>query len=543
MDRKPNIIFFFSDQQRWDTAGCYGQRMPVTPNLDRMAEAGGCFENAFTCQPVCGPARACLQTGRYATELGCYRNNIALPQGEMTLAHYLKEAGYRSGYVGKWHLASTGGDSNEPLEPGVEYVCRGVPKERRGGYDDYWVVSDVLEATSHGYGGFLFDAENRRVEFEGYRTDGVTGFALDYMRTWDKNQPYFLFLSHIEPHHQNDHRRFEGPKGSKEQFAGFDAPKDLASAPGDWGSDWQTQYPDYLGCCSRLDYNLGRVLACVKEIGLEDDTVIIYASDHGSHFKTRTVEYKRSCHDGSIHIPLVIYGKDASGTSFLGGKRERGLVSLIDLPSTILTMAGVTVPECMKGRPIQELLDEKKREKWQNEVFLQISESQVGRCIRTERWKYSVRAYDRKPWLDAGADTYREEYLYDLEQDPDELVNLVCSPEHEAVRTEMKTRLIRRMAEAGEREPVILPSFGHTTISLGVLAVLEDLVCHPFTSEMMKELLPEGMVESEGWERVRKMRVKEAAETVLTLGGQEFTDRLLEEMEKLEFGWRQETGE
>ena len=158
----------------------------------------------------------------------------------MTLAHYLKEAGYRSGYVGKWHLASTGGDSNEPLEPGVEYVCRGVPKERRGGYDDYWVVSDVLEATSHGYGGFLFDAENRRVEFEGYRTDGVTGFALDYMRTWDKNQPYFLFLSHIEPHHQNDHRRFEGPKGSKEQFAGFDAPKDLASAPGDWGSDWQT---------------------------------------------------------------------------------------------------------------------------------------------------------------------------------------------------------------------------------------------------------------------------------------------------------------
>ena len=121
-------------------------------------------------------------------------------------------------------------------------------------------------------------------------------------------------------------------------------------------------------------------------------------------------------------------------------------------------------------------------------------------------------------------------------------MNLVCSPGHEAVRAEMRTRLIRRMAEAGEREPVILPSFGHTTISLGALAVLEDLVCHPFTSEMMKELLPEGLVESKSWERVRKMRVKEAAETVLTPGGQEFTDRLLEEMEKLEFGWRQETG-
>mgnify|MGYP000229989472 FL=1 len=111
MDRKPNIIFFFSDQQRWDTAGCYGQRMPVTPNLDRLAEAGGCFLKTLSLYPGCGPARGPLHTGMYATELGCYRNNIALPQGEMTLAHYLKKAGYRSGYVGKWHLASTGGGS------------------------------------------------------------------------------------------------------------------------------------------------------------------------------------------------------------------------------------------------------------------------------------------------------------------------------------------------------------------------------------------------------------------------------------------------
>ena len=82
------------------------------------------------------------------------------------------------------------------------------------------------------------------------------------MRKWTESPN----IIHIEPHHQNDHRRFEGPEGSKERFAGFNAPKDLAFAPGDWGSDWQTQYPDYLGCCSRPDYNLGRVLACVKEM-------------------------------------------------------------------------------------------------------------------------------------------------------------------------------------------------------------------------------------------------------------------------------------
>ncbi len=93
IDRQPNIIFIFSDQQRWDTLGCYGQQLDVTPHLDQMAAEGMKFEHAFTCQPVCGPARACLQTGRYATEIGCFRNNIALPVHEKTLAHYLSEAG------------------------------------------------------------------------------------------------------------------------------------------------------------------------------------------------------------------------------------------------------------------------------------------------------------------------------------------------------------------------------------------------------------------------------------------------------------------
>ena len=100
--KKPNVIFVFSDQQRWDTMGCYSQKLDVTPNLDQLAEKGVLFENAFTCQPVCGPARACLQTGKYATEIGCFRNNIALPRDHKTIAHWFSEAGYDVGYVGKW---------------------------------------------------------------------------------------------------------------------------------------------------------------------------------------------------------------------------------------------------------------------------------------------------------------------------------------------------------------------------------------------------------------------------------------------------------
>ena len=103
---RPNIIVYFSDQQRWDTLGCYGQHLNVTPNLDSLAKEGVIFENAFTCQPVCGPARACLQSGKYATQVNCHRNALALPQNIKTLADYFNESDYETAYVGKWHLAS-----------------------------------------------------------------------------------------------------------------------------------------------------------------------------------------------------------------------------------------------------------------------------------------------------------------------------------------------------------------------------------------------------------------------------------------------------
>ncbi|MCE5217819.1 sulfatase-like hydrolase/transferase, partial [bacterium] len=106
----PNVLVFFTDQQRWDTCGCYGCPMDLTPNLDAMARRGVLFQNAFTCQPVCAPARGSLQTGKHGTGHGVWRNGIALPQDQRTLGHCFTEAGYDVGYLGKWHLANTGAD-------------------------------------------------------------------------------------------------------------------------------------------------------------------------------------------------------------------------------------------------------------------------------------------------------------------------------------------------------------------------------------------------------------------------------------------------
>mgnify|MGYP006285536533 CR=1 FL=1 len=441
---KPNILFIFSDQQRWDTCGCYGQPLDITPNLDRLARDGVRFQHAFTCQPVCGPARACLQTGKYATELGCHTNHRMLPLGEPTLPRMLRTQGYEVGYIGKWHLASYG-----PRDGADDFRTRPVPTERRGGYTDFWLASDVLEFTSHGYDGHMFDSRGFRREFPPgrYRVDAQTDWVLEYLQTRSGEQPFFLFTSYIEPHHQNDRDRYEGPEGSKEKFAHFEAPPDLREA----GGDWREQYPDYLGCIHSLDGNVGRIMQKLEELGLAENTLVIYTSDHGCHFRTRNAEYKRSCHDNSIRVPLI-----ARGPGFSGSGTPPEPVSLIDLPPTILAAAGVDIPETMHGRPLQELAAGRAPD-WPEDVFVQISESQCGRAVRTLDWKYSVTAPDASGHQ-PGSSVYMEDCLYDLREDPWELNNLVRDPARQDVRADMAARLKRHMRAAGEPEPEIRPA-------------------------------------------------------------------------------------
>lgn len=439
--KRPNIIFYFADQQRYDTLGCCGQPLNVTPNLDALAAQGVVFDNAFTCQPVCGPARACLQSGQYATQTGCFTNGLALDFSRKYLADYFHEAGYETAYVGKWHLAT-----DRPT--GVDYETRAVPPERRAGYRDYWMAADVLEFTSHGYNGYVFDGDGNRREFIGYRADCIANYAIDYLHRYTGERPFFLFLSQIEPHQQNDHDCFEGPDGGRRQFAQFTPPGDLLPGKG----NWEKEYPDYLGCCHSLDSNLGRIVDTLRDKGLYDNTILIYTADHGCHFRTRNREYKRSCHDSSIHLPLVI-----AGPGFSGGRRVQEMVSLLDMPATLLDMAGIPVPESFQGRSICPLAAGKVPADWPEEVFLQISESQIGRALRTQKFKYSVRA-EGDAWTRSSADIYYEDFLYDLEKDPFEQNNLAEAEEYAAVRAELSRRLVERMIQAGEQPPVIRPA-------------------------------------------------------------------------------------
>lgn len=421
---RPNVIVFFADQLRWDCSGLHGNPLDLMLNFDRFASRGTFLTHSFTNHPVCGPARAALQTGRFGTVTGCFKNELPLPAGETTLGHLFRSAGYQTAYLGKWHLGS-----RDP-----------VPAEERGGYD-YWLAANMLEFTSEPYRCIVYDNDEREVLLPGYRSDAITDAAIRYLAS-HHHEPFFLFISYLEPHHQNNVDDYPPPDGYRERYQGRWTPPDLSALI---GSTYQ-HIAGYYGMVKRLDEGFGRLLDALKSLGRLDDTIVMYTSDHGNHFKTRNSEYKRSCHESSIRVPTAI-----AGPGFERGRRLDDLVGLIDLPPTLVEGAGLPVPPGMQGASILPLLrDRAAALDRDEEVYVQISESQVGRAIRTRRWKYSVSAPGLDGYASMTAGSYQEEFLYDLQSDPYELANLAGFESHREVSDRLRERLqgwMRRLDE------------------------------------------------------------------------------------------------
>ena len=439
--KKPNVVVFFTDQQRYDSTGVHGNPLNLTPNFDKFAQEGTHFAHMYTCQPVCAPARSSLQTGLYATETGVWKNHLALNKDAITLAKCFNQAGYRTGYIGKWHLGG--------VKPGIfDWDQSPVPQPNRGGYE-YWLGVDLPEFVSDEYHTILYDNNNKPVRLPGYRVDAYTDAAIDYINTV-KDEPFFLFLSFLEPHHQNHRDDFPAPHGYDDAYTGKWMPPDLAAL----GGNAYGQIDGYWGMVRKLDEAFGRMQDALFSLGLHENTIVVFTSDHGCHFKTRNSEYKRSCHDSSIHIPAAI-----SGPGFNGGGRVQNLVSLVDLTPTILDAAGLDIPENMQGVSYFPYLQkEKDTANWKDVVFAQISEDKVSRAIRTRRWKYAVTARDLDGLEVPNAEIYEEEFLYDLQADPFELENLNSSKAHDKIRVELRNLLIVKMKQAGENEPTIIPA-------------------------------------------------------------------------------------
>lgn len=425
-----NIILYFTDQQRFDTIN-----ETVTPNIQSMLDDSIFFDNAFTCQPVCGPARACIQTGIFASENECYINGISMDADyENALAKCLNKSDYNTSYVGKWHLAS----DTMGFKPHNNLQTKAIPKPLQGGYNDYWLAADCLEFTSDINGGYLFDKEGKKVEFSGVRSDCINNFAVDYIKNYNSDKPFFLMISQLEPHHQNGKGTFQCVKGEDEQFADYPYPEDLIGLSG----DYKSEFAHYLACCKRLDQNFADLVSAVKEKGLWEDSVIIFTSDHGCHFKTRNFEYKRSAHEASTHIPFIMTGGGLAKydqTKQYIGKHFDGFVSLLDVTATILELANAQIPSNYQSQSILQMLD---RGKGRDHIFMQISESQLGRAIITDKYTYSVKKPFSFGLIKKNSKVYKEHLLYDNEADKAQHNNLIKKSEYKKIKSELKKILL-----------------------------------------------------------------------------------------------------
>ncbi|MFP5277381.1 MAG: sulfatase-like hydrolase/transferase [Acidobacteriota bacterium] len=446
---KPNIVVYIADQFRWDCVSAYGLNpMQVTPNLDGVAARGTAFQNAVTNQPLCSPSRACLFTGQYATQAGVWTlttPEVGIRPDAVTLATALRSQGYTANYIGKWHLAP--GSHDDPKAWGF------VPPEYRGGFLDLWQGANLLEFTSHPYEGTIWNGDGKPMHYQDtYRVDYLTGLAVDFLRQ-KQEKPFLLVLSQLEPHFQNDANAFVPPKGYRERYMNPFVSQDLRFFPG----DWDEQMPNYYGDIKSIDDSVGTVLKTLDEQGLTENTIFLFVSDHGCHFRTRNDEYKRSPHESSIHIPLLV-----QGPGFDQSRMVRELVSMIDVTPTLLDAAGVKAPSSMTGQSLLPLLsDPAARKAWRQEAFIQISQSMVGRALRTDQWTYCV----VDPSL-SGEHPYSKNYveyqMYNLASDPHQLVNLAGRRDvpklvhgfGERVDTQiadhLRERLLAHMAEAGD---------------------------------------------------------------------------------------------
>jgi arylsulfatase A-like enzyme len=437
--RKPNIVFIISDQFRADALGCMGMNpMNLTPNLDAMARRGVLFRQAITNQPVCAPARGCMMTGQYPARHGVWKNALGLQPDAVTLPGVLHDNGYTTNFIGKWHLsAQTPSDRmNGP-----------VPPANRGGFADFWEGANALELTSHPFEGDMYDGDGKPLHFEGeYRADFLTSRAVRFLKEKRRtDRPFLLMVSYLEVHHQNDTDLFVPPKKYANKYSNPWVPQDLRPLPGTWPS----QLPGYYGSVAGIDDAVGTLLASLKEEGLENDTIVVFTSDHGCHFRTRNGEYKRSPHESSIHIPLIM-----QGPGFNRAMEIPELVSSVDLAPTLLDAVGATVPQTMQGHSVLPLLA-RKTEGWRNEVYIEISESLTGRALRTPQWTYAVAV----PQSQKSSPHYNEYILYDRFADPFQHVNLAGRAETRDISAHLRERLLARITEAGDPKPAIDPPF------------------------------------------------------------------------------------
>jgi arylsulfatase A-like enzyme len=415
--RRPNILVIVPDQLRAQSIGCAGNPDVRTPNLDRLAAEGLVFNQAFANSPVCCPARAVLLTGKYAHRNGMTANDLRLRESETTLAELLKEAGYRTGFIGKWHL--DGGRRDPGYVP---------PGDRRQGFD-YWAAN---ECSHRHFDNHYFRDDPAPIPLGKYEAEGWTDLAIEFLRR-QEGQPFFLMVMMGPPH---------DPYKAPARYESMYDPARLSLRP-----NWKEDVPmgsrqdiaSYYAQISAIDDQVGRLMAALQEFKLREETVVVFTSDHGDMLGSQGQRLKRKPWEESIRVPFFI---SYPGRVKSGGQ-TKAIITHVDIAPTLLNLCGVRIPPAMQGSDLSKVMLGQSPA-GPDSAFFQIfgpyngDETAFGwRGVRTDRYMYA-RSRQRS-WV-----------LYDLERDPYERRNLVEDPAAATVRASLEKRLNSWMKSTGD---------------------------------------------------------------------------------------------
>lgn len=417
--RRPNILFFMPDQLRAHSVGFLGNSQVRTPHLDQLAAESLVFENAFANAPVCCPARAVILTGKYAHRNGMVANDLRLRESEVTLAELLREAGYRTGFIGKWHL--DGG----PRLPG--YV---PPGERRQGFQ-FWAANECSHAH---FNTQYFRDTDQPIPIRKFEVEAWTDLACEFLESSARDhRPFFLTVQVGPPH---------DPYKAPPEYARLYDPatltmrKNWRSGPGVPGP---AEIAQYYGMITAIDDQVGRLLDLLARLGLAEDTIVLFSSDHGDMLGSHGLRLKRKPWEESIRVPAVLrYPR-----LIRKGRRTGTFFTHVDFAPTLLGLCGLKTHPGMQGTDLSSVV-RTGRGAAPREAFFQIFGPYRGdgteaawRGLRTSRYMYA--RFESRPWV-----------LYDLQEDPYELNNLAAEPAAAPLLKDLDARLDAWMRRTGD---------------------------------------------------------------------------------------------
>lgn len=436
---RPNILLILPDQMRAGAMGCDGNAEVRTPNIDRLAAEGVRFKRTYANVPVCCPARAILLTGTCPHVNGMIANDLRLREEQVTIAEILAGAGYRTGFVGKWHL--DGG----PRDPGFV-----PPGPRRQGFE-FWAA---YECHHKHFEPTYFRDTPEPITVRKFEPEASCDFAVEFLKSQPGDRPFFLAVQMGPPH---------DPYGAPEEYMRQYLPERI-TPPKNWRPDSEVrpapaggkkgvgaafdryvppggleEIAAYYAAITALDDQVGRLMKTLRESGLDENTIVLFTSDHGDMLGSHGLRRKRKPYDESARVPGIVRWP----ARIPKGRVVETLFSHVDMAPTLLALAGLSVPGNMQGTDLSrvalgETTDGPDAVLLQ--IFVPFNPDQVARPWRgivTKRHTYA--RFEQEPWL-----------LFDRDRDPDEMHNLVGEPEHAELQRDLDERLAALMKRRGD---------------------------------------------------------------------------------------------